>query len=278
VESKEVRPVETLDLPDVPPSLGNRRVQLNLGWCSIAFVRHEPYATYRPHAHARTCVALVLAGGFEEHVDRRVRDADAGTVHLMPAGITHTNHISHVGARALLVDVDPETESWREGPLLEWQMIRLGPPGRVLLRLAQIVRTGGGDDPCEIEELVLQALESLGVKDEPRRPPSRLVKRALEWLHAPHPAGVRLGDAAREIGTDPAYLARAFRRRMGCTMGAYLRRLRVRRAAALIVDQRLRLADAAACAGFADQSHLTRVFKCELGLTPNRFRQLGVEG
>jgi len=69
----------------------------------------------------------------------------------------------------------------------------------------------------------------------------------------------------------PVHLAAAFRRHFGCTPGAYLRRARVERAAAML-KRRLSLAEVALRCGFADQSHMTHAFRRTLGVTPGMLR------
>jgi AraC family transcriptional regulator len=85
---------------------------------------------------------------------------------------------------------------------------------------------------------------------------------------------VRLAEVADDLRKDPAYLARAFRRQMGCTMSQYRRRVWVRQAAHFLSSTEAPLSEVALKAGFADQSHLCRVFKAELGLTPRAYRIL----
>jgi AraC family transcriptional regulator len=70
-----------------------------------------------------------------------------------------------------------------------------------------------------------------------------------------------------------AELSCAFRRHCGETIGAHLRRCRVERVCErLIAEPERSLADLAAEAGFADQSHLTRVFRRLVGTTPGAFQ------
>jgi AraC family transcriptional regulator len=76
-----------------------------------------------------------------------------------------------------------------------------------------------------------------------------------------------------ETGCHPATLTRAFRRELGCTPGDYQRRLRVERAARLLRDTSMPLADVAAACGFCDQSHLARSFRHVLGCTPSDYRR-----
>ena len=57
-----------------------------------------------------------------------------------------------------------------------------------------------------------------------------------------------------------------------CRVGEYGRRARIEWAAAQIAAGDRPLAEIAAEAGFADQSHFTRLFRRYLGTTPGRFR------
>jgi AraC family transcriptional regulator len=70
------------------------------------------------------------------------------------------------------------------------------------------------------------------------------------------------------------HLARAFRTRYGVSVGEYGRRLRLEWAAAEVARSDTPLALIAARAGFADQSHFTRVFKQHIGATPGAYRRV----
>jgi AraC-like DNA-binding protein len=71
-------------------------------------------------------------------------------------------------------------------------------------------------------------------------------------------------------GTDRFTIARHFRRAFGTSPDRYrtMRRLALARAA---IESGLPLVAAAAEAGFADQSHMTRQFTRAYGLTPGRW-------
>ena len=81
-----------------------------------------------------------------------------------------------------------------------------------------------------------------------------------------------LDELCAAVGTSVFHACRVFRRATGTTLHGYRRRLRVRHALALLVDSDASLADIAAQTGFASQSHLTNMFRAELGTTPGRVR------
>ena len=68
-------------------------------------------------------------------------------------------------------------------------------------------------------------------------------------------------------------MMRAFTREYGMPPHAYTNQLRLSEARRLIAAGH-RLSDAAASAGFYDQSHLTRMFKRAYGVTPGVYASL----
>jgi len=77
---------------------------------------------------------------------------------------------------------------------------------------------------------------------------------------------------AISAGVHPSYLARTFRKFYGCTVGDYVRRLRVDYAVRELKESDKSLAEIATAAGFYDQSHFTHEFKSHLRMTPAEFR------
>jgi AraC-like DNA-binding protein len=79
---------------------------------------------------------------------------------------------------------------------------------------------------------------------------------------------------AESIGIHPVHLAREFRKHYHCTVGEYLRRLRIEHASRKLIESDSSLVDISEAAGFADQSHFGRTFKRLMGITPNGYRAL----
>ncbi len=80
-----------------------------------------------------------------------------------------------------------------------------------------------------------------------------------------------LSDLAGIACLSPYHFIRVFARHTGLTPHAWLMQLRTHRAHELL-RQGAPIAQAAASAGFADQSHLTKAFKRLLGYTPGQIR------
>ena len=80
-------------------------------------------------------------------------------------------------------------------------------------------------------------------------------------------------ELARRVAVSPHHLSRLFKSETGETISRYRNRLRVRLALERLAEGEPSLARLAADIGFADQAHLARVVRRELGATPSLLRE-----
>jgi AraC family transcriptional regulator len=259
-------------------TLGRRVRAVEFHDFDIAETYYAPLTKLSSHEHDFTYLSLVLYGGFEESVGRNTEVAQSASVVVMPRGVAHCEHIGPLGTRSITITLkSPFSNPAARGarPLEKWQWFHGGPVARLMLQACREWLLADDLTELAMYELLLQFPEAInGERNERTGSMRRHVARALEILHSGHSSSLRLGKLAAGLGTDAAYLARAFRQRMGCTMSQYRRRLWVHEAAHLLSSARNSLSEVAMSAGFADQSHLCRVFKAELGVTPQTYRTL----
>lgn len=79
-------------------------------------------------------------------------------------------------------------------------------------------------------------------------------------------------DIAKELSKDAAYLNRKFKSEVGITPHQYLLQQRIKRASKLLSQTDIDIATIAIETGFSDQSHLTKYFSKEVGLSPSKYR------
>jgi AraC family transcriptional regulator len=99
------------------------------------------------------------------------------------------------------------------------------------------------------------------------------VRRAKEILSANLDGRVPLKVVAGECRLSVSHFSRAFRRTMGAAPHSWLLTHRIEVAKDKLRDGRLSLSDVALACGFADQSHLTRVFTRIVGVSPGAWRR-----
>ena len=111
--------------------------------------------------------------------------------------------------------------------------------------------------------------------ETPARRPSAWLEAARDLIHADLTARLSLAALAGAVGVHPITLARGFRSSYGCSVGTYVRRLRVELAGRWLTDTDLPLAEIALAAGFCDQSHFSNLFRRIIGVTPSHYRRQG---
>jgi len=103
----------------------------------------------------------------------------------------------------------------------------------------------------------------------------QVARRARDLIADRRLDDVNAGDLAAVTGRSRFAVHRAFTHVYGMSPGDYQRQLRLREARTLIAAGRP-ISEAAAQAGFADQSHLSRWFIRCYGVTPGRFQRATV--
>ncbi len=99
-------------------------------------------------------------------------------------------------------------------------------------------------------------------------------RRAKELLAASVNGNISLAALAQECQLSIRHFTRAFRASTGVSAHGWLLRLRIEKAKTLMASSRRVLAEIALECGFADQSHMTRVFRRSIGLSPGAWRRL----
>ena len=233
--------------------------------------RHQRGMHVRGHEHARACINFVLEGGYAETTANGPGLYGPLWSLFKPAGERHENDFRESGSRCLLVEA--RTNELPGSELFRPRETRDPRVAVVALRLwYELTR------PDELTELTVDELSNelyaraLGASDPPA-PASKRLDRVVELLHDDPREAWTLSRLAGEVGLHPSHLARVFRRRHGRTIGEYLRELRVGHVARALALGRRSIAELAALAGFADQSHCTRSFRRLLGTTPAAYRR-----
>ena len=136
-------------------------------------------------------------------------------------------------------------------------------------------------DPFEVAERAVTLLAAVLGRAHPARVaagrPATAVTRAeavedAREVIAAHP-GMDLFELACRVAVSPHHLSRIFSQRTGETISRYRNRIRVRMALERLAEGERSLAGLAGDLGFADQAHLCRVVRSEVGHSPARLRK-----
>ncbi len=213
-------------------------------------------------------LAVVVEGAMEKSFGDGIAFG-AGSALTMPAGARHSARFGPAGCRIVIVKGRRPSNgvSFRG-----FEQLRGPGFGWLAQRLAGELRATDDGAPLAAEGIALELLALVSRDSRGGDPAPAWLEAAEELLRARIGACVRLSELAAEVDVPPVQVARAFRARHGLSVGEYGRRLRVEWAAAEIALGDRSLAEIAAEAGFADQSHFTRLFRRYVGTTPGRYR------
>ncbi|WP_088153842.1 helix-turn-helix transcriptional regulator [Achromobacter xylosoxidans] len=237
--------------------------------------------SYAPHFHDAWSIGAIAQGRCAFTVHGEPQAAGEGDLVVIAPGQVHTGGTSDAPLGYRMAYIDPAWFRNHELALYAGGAALAGPVIRDAA-LCQAWLDALTPDPIadpERRERISAALFGLlaahaqaspaAADDEPDVCALLRARMALDPACAPDLEALALAQDRHRTT-----LVKQFARRYGLPPLAWLRNWRVARARVLLRDG-LALADAAHAVGFADQAHLTRVFKQVYGSTPGVLRKAG---
>jgi AraC family transcriptional regulator len=239
---------------------------------------YGPEMIIPPHEHAAAFFDFVLEGRCSEFVQGQARQRGGGSLAFHPAGEVHANRWHDGVDRCFHVEIGPMVldRARSYAPFLDRPMSFMRGRGPWLAqRLYDEFLCTDEVSALVIEGMTLELLAEAVRQDSypAERLPPRWLRQVCELLHEEFGGRLTLAYVAGSVGVHPAHLARVFRQTQGCTVGDYIRNLRIEYACRRLRSSQETLAAIALAAGFADQSHFTKMFKRQTGVSPALFRK-----
>lgn len=101
------------------------------------------------------------------------------------------------------------------------------------------------------------------------------LQRAEQFIRENYTRKLSLKEIADVSGLSAPYFSTIFKEEMGENLSKYLNRLRVERAAHLLLETNLSLSEIASLCCFEDQSWFSKIFKTHTGISPGKYRGQG---
>lgn len=259
---------------------GQASVERRVGELQLSIRHADPTRVIERHTHDDAHFVLVIDGAYVSTAHNATSAGSGPLLIYNPPGTTHRDHFADRQGVftgrffTLSVPVTMAVDDASAQPIAGTARA-LHHPSAVMIA-QQLVRECQRWDhlsPLAIEtmgrELLHRAMPTTRALE--RRAPAWLY-RSVEQLHDDAVGRVTIAELAREAGVHPVYLARTFRRFVGCGPAELQRTLRVRRALALIRSTQQAFSAISAVCGFADQSHMNRAVRAFAGCTPSDIR------
>ena len=229
------------------------------------------------HSHKHALFCFVIHGDYTETYGAHTRECTTSTLLFHPPEELHAEHFHDSGGHSFIIEIEPdwlkhlrEHRAFPEPSAgIKWGITELL-ARRLYKEFVQ---------PDSVSDLIIEGLmfELMGeaarnsTVSEFSHPP-RWLTQAKELLHEHYTESLTLDDMAQTVGVHPVHLAQTFHKSYGCTVGDYVRRLRIERACHELATSESTIVDIALATGFCDQSHFTRTFKKIVGIAPSQYR------
>lgn len=99
------------------------------------------------------------------------------------------------------------------------------------------------------------------------------VKPLKEILHEETLDNFSLTALAALLDIHPVHLSRYFPKYFGCSLGDYIRKIKIQKSLGMLSNNANSLVEIALETGFSDQSHFNKCFKENMGVTPLHYRK-----
>jgi AraC family transcriptional regulator len=225
------------------------------------------------HYHDEPHVTLIVNGGVIDKRKRSERELIPGGIMFFHGGEAHQTIPGTFPTKYITLQLDSSYLKEISFSESETAMaVGTSPDAKLnLLKLYSELILGDEFSDSSAEMLILGTLQ-------PRRSHTHVrpawVERVVERINDDWERGVTLKDLSEAASVHPKSISRYFPKYFGCTLGEYLRKLKVERALGLIKHSDQRLTDIALECGFFDQSHFTRTFRQMTGLLPKQFKRI----
>ena len=142
-----------------------------------------------------------------------------------------------------------------------------------MARLNRGVATVLGKGLFSVEETLSHIDAALARKRKLGSAAQRLVRQAMAYLHEHYAEPISRDDLSNHLGMNSDYLTYCFRTEVGMAPIAYLNRYRVNQARVLLTESDMSVTEIAMTVGFSDSSYFGRVFRRQVGVSPDAYRR-----
>lgn len=270
------------------------RSSLNLGWDGIQVQTHRQPAWEMPkhllthHAigvsHSRETIQVERVLGKQKQAEK----VNNGAVIIIPANVQHKAAWDREGDITFLV-LEPNQMTQTAQEIGMGDRIELIPHFAMVdplihqlgLALRSELESNQLSNHFYIDSLKTTLLAHLikhyavvkpTISMQPEGLSQYQLQRAIDYINDSLNQDIKLAEIAKVVGMSQYYFCRLFRQSTGIAPHQYLIQQRVERAKQLLKQRNVSIADVAFQCGFANQSHLTKMFRQLTGSTPKTYR------
>jgi AraC family transcriptional regulator len=256
--------------------LGSTSNELEFEGNLLAITRYEDCPHPHWHYHENSFFTFVLDGRCLENRKHSTHEWKPGDVLFYEKGVLHKNCYHQENSRNFNLELNDNWLDKYDVSLLNDPNNQVLEPPDIKFLFIQLYREFINQDsasPASLNSLLLQILGSK-THEITNNKTAAWVPRIREYLHDNWSTNFSLKELSLVIDIHPITISKNFTRYFGCTLGEYIRKIRIEKAIGIIRTTDLPLTDIAFTCGFADQSHFIRCFKTLTGTVPLQYRKM----
>jgi AraC family transcriptional regulator len=223
------------------------------------------------HCHENPHVSFVLSGGslekrYNAEIERlpgKISFYHSNEYHQSVKIVDKSKHINLELQRDFFADYEVSENE------LAHAISEMPDAKFLLLNICKELVYGDELSALSVRLLLLQLIDHSPEKSH--APWLLQIKELLRYHCSETPS---LSSLSTVVNVHPVTISREFHRHFACTLGEYMRKLKVEKALEMVKTSNRPLTDIAFECGFADQSHFIRTFKRFTGFLPRNYRKL----
>ncbi len=237
---------------------------------TVSLVHYAPDLFMPTHVHSVGQFSTLISGqALETNINAEINNT-LGIAEFKPVAYKHSNRIGPNGALFLSINLNTEHEAFvSEYGKLGWQLTDKSATKNVWNSLSKLLLTADPSCNLDLEEIVFDLLSG-SLTDQ------HTIKQAPNWLllaeQALNETDMNIQQIADDIGVHRVHLSRIFQSHFSLSISEYRQRIALQKSITAMLNDDESISLAGAGASFSDQSHLTRVMKKQLGVTPKTLK------
>ena len=226
------------------------------------------------HSHNNAHITLFLKGGTTEKRKNSSANLGPGSLLFYHSDELHLNHETLFPSKNINIEIEESLlkELQINEAIIEKSIQNTSLAKFLILKIFKESLVGDSYSSDTITMLFAQLYNNSHLERFEKSP--FWVKSLNELLNDCWNENPNLQDLAQVLQLNPITISKHFPRYFGCTLGEYMRRIKINRSLSLIQSNQNSLTEISFECGFSDQSHFIRTFKNQTGFLPKQFQKL----
>ena len=227
------------------------------------------------HCHENSHISFVLSGGNLEKRRNTEVERTSGKITFYHSGEYHQSTCLKNYSRHINLELQPQflNENGINESLLNLAVANSPDAKFLLLKTYKELNSDDKWSSVSIKLILFELINHYSYLQYNRRN-HFWIDKVDEILHDNIHEQLSLNYLSNILDMHPVTISKQFHKYFSCTLGEYVRKLRIEKALNLIKTSQYTLTEIAYECGFSDQSHFTRTFKALTGLLPTQFEKL----